>query len=267
MYEINIAFLIPHWNEGKGMSSTVGKLSHFLNEEHFRLNSSKSRRVKLKLIYLDDGSSPDNFDYLSALLSGYSKEESSLVRFVENKGYGITVHKGQMLAKESGYHWAVIIDSDLSMGLDDLRNMCDEILKVHENKAITYIKGSRFLSENGLVELLGGRRFATLSANRISTLLTHQIVTDPTTGYRSIRLSSTIFDTTFPVDNGFSSIVQELYIIVRHREGIAEVPYRIRMRDDSKRKSSFTFNYQTISRYLYWCLKVYFFKSIQTLKT
>ncbi len=266
MEELNIAFLIPHWNEGRGMSMTVDKLSHFLGQEHFRLNSPEGRRVHLKLIYLDDGSLQDNFDYLSELLLGYSKEESCLVRFIENKGYGTTVHKGQILAKESGYHWAVIIDSDLSMGLDELQIMCDEIIKVHENKTITYVKGSRFLSENGLIELVGKRRFATLLGNRISTLLTHHTVTDPTTGYRSIRLSSSIFDAKFPIDDGFSSIVQELYLVVRHGECITEVPYRIRMRDDSKRKSSFTFNYQTISSYLYWCFKIYFFKSIGVLK-
>jgi len=256
--EVKIAYLIPHWNEGEGMTKTVKTISQFIQLEDTRLNTGSHVRVKFTVFYLDDGSSNSNFNFLQNLISHDSGNISTkLVRYEINEGYGATVHKGQIVAKEAGYDWAIIIDSDLSMGLDDLRLMSNFLLEADTKGSIYYIKGSRFLNNNGIEQLVGPRRRATLIGNAISKLLARGRVSDPTTGFRSLKLTSEILKMDAKIDSGFSSIVQELFLVLSKGEGIAEVPYQIRVRDESLRKSSFTFDLKTISRYLYWCSRIY----------
>ena len=256
--EVKIAYLIPHWNEGEGMANTVKTISKFIEEENSRLNNGKIKRVSLTAFYLDDGSSHSNFNFLKEVIIGESNKISTeLIRYEKNEGYGATVHKGQIVAKKAGYDWAIIIDSDLSMGLEDLKLMSDFLLEVDKKGSIYYIKGSRFLNNNGIEQLVGSRRKATLIGNAISKILARGRISDPTTGFRSLKLTSEILKMDVKIDSGFSSIVQELYLVLSKNEGISEVPYQIRVRDESLRKSSFTFDLKTISRYLYWCSKIY----------
>jgi hypothetical protein len=105
-----------------------------------------------------------------------------------NLGYGATLQTGYKYALYKGYDVLVQIDAD---GQHDPSYIPDLLKPIHENRSDVAI-GSRFLGESNY-EMPFARRCGSIIFSRITTLLTGQKITDPTSGFRAIDRNALAF--------------------------------------------------------------------------
>ncbi|MBI5115852.1 glycosyltransferase family 2 protein [Candidatus Poribacteria bacterium] len=105
-----------------------------------------------------------------------------------NLGYGATLQTGYKYALHKDYDVLVQIDAD---GQHDPSYILRLIEPVCENRADVVI-GSRFLGE-GNYEMPFARRCGSIIFSKITTILTGQKVTDPTSGFRAISRKAFAF--------------------------------------------------------------------------
>jgi glycosyltransferase involved in cell wall biosynthesis len=140
-----------------------------------------------------------------------------------NSGYGAALQTGYKFAVRNGYQIVGQIDADGQHKAEYLVTMLNAL---EEQKADVII-GSRFLEHDGhyqpsLARALGIGLFA-----RLASLITHQKVSDPTSGFQLMRIDVARFFTSdvYPTDYPDADI-----LILLHRTGyrVFEVPVQMR---------------------------------------
>lgn len=152
--------IIPARNEAENIASVIREV--------------RSLPVPLDLLVVDDGSS----DATGALAE---QAGARVLTLPFNVGYGAAVQAGLLYALESRYEVCVLLDGD---GQHDPKYVPDLIAPIAEGDADLAI-GSRFLGRADYAIPIG-RRLGMSLFSRLTSLVTHQRITDPTSGFQAI---------------------------------------------------------------------------------
>ena len=190
----------------------------------------------LDVIVVDDGST----DRTAALAAA---EGAAVVRLPYNLGIGGAVQTGFKYALEHGYDVAVRLDGD---GQHDPQQI-PQLLAPLERGDADVVVGSRFAEGGGDYRPPFARRAGIRWFAQLVSLLTHQKLTDTTSGFQAVNARAIrLFAADYPHDY---PEVEAVVMVVRHKLRILEVPAS--MRDRETGASSIT-----TLRSLYYAIKV-----------
>jgi len=248
-----IAIVIPLHNEYQIVNKLSENIKSFLVEN---LNQN--------FIMVCDHCNDGTYEYLMNQFY-----ESDRVKIIDNNfepGYGSAVRSGLNLALSHNNSWAIVIDSDLSNPLVEALALAEFIYKNNNSEFnnCSIIKGNRFNhfgSSFKSAPLL--RVFLSVTANRISRILSFGVSKDPTNGFRAIRLSW--FSQQKFGEDKFPSIVEELYLAIKSGNNILDFPTKLDYRNALRIKTSFSFNFETISGYLKYLFKIFLLRIVSIL--
>jgi glycosyltransferase involved in cell wall biosynthesis len=140
-----------------------------------------------------------------------------------NSGYGAALQTGYKYAVRHRYEILAQIDADGQHQARFLREMLDALEETHSDVVV----GSRFLDRDGHYRPSVARKVGIALFGRIASTLTHQAVTDPTSGFQVMRLRVAEFfcSDVYPSDYPDADI-----LILLHRSGfrVREVPVQMR---------------------------------------
>ena len=240
-----IAIVVPLHNE----YSIVSELSK--NIKNFLANYPNQ-----KFIMVCDHCNDGTYEFLMSQFS-----DSGVVSVICNEfesGYGSAVRSGLYFALSQKCTWGIVIDSDLSNPLVEALSLSKFIIKNNNLELIncSIVKGNRFNhfgSSFKSAPIL--RVFLSVTANRISRVLSLGVSKDPTNGFRAIRLSW--FSQQKFNENKFPSITEELYLVIKSGGHIRDFPTKLDYRNALRLKTSFSFNFETIFGYLKYLFKIF----------
>ena len=188
------------------------------------------------VVVIDDGSS----DGTASLASAHG---AAVVILPFNLGIGGAVQTGFKYALERGYEVAVRLDGDGQHDPAELATLLAPILSGEAD----IVTGSRFALDDGAYRPPLRRRIGITWFARLVSLLTHQRVTDTTSGFQALnRRGIALFADDYPNDY---PEVEATVLVFKHRLRLVEVPVRMREREHGE--SSITF-----VRSVYYMLKV-----------
>jgi glycosyltransferase involved in cell wall biosynthesis len=168
------------------------------------------------VLVIDDGSTDATAD--EARRAG-----ASVLRLPMNSGYGVALQTGYKFGVRAGYAIIGQIDADGQHRAEYLT----EMLKALERDDADVIVGSRFLGGDGhyrpsLARIAGIGLFA-----RLTSLITHERVSDPTSGFQLMRgrVAQLFCSEVYPTDYPDADI-----LILLHRTGyrVREIPVQMR---------------------------------------
>lgn len=188
--------IIPAFNEEKQLASVIESVRKYSDAD---------------IVVIDDGSGD-----MTAEIA--RKAGAFVIRHPFNMGAGAALQTGYKYASENNYDYLLQIDGD---GQHHPRYITD-LFAIVENHKCDIVFGSRFLKGNqyklGFLKYTGIKIF-----RQIISIITGEIITDPTSGYRCMNRN--VFDQFtedfFPCDYPDANIV-----ILLHRMGfkISELP-------------------------------------------
>jgi hypothetical protein len=199
--------IVPAFNEAGSIAQTVGEIREYA--EGF------------DVLVIDDGST----DATAALAAAAG---ARVVSLPFNVGIGGAMQCGYLYARDNGYAVAVQVDGD---GQHDPRDIPRLLAALEADPQIEMVTGSRFLAGGGYrssrLRLVGIRVFAALMS-----LVTHQRVTDATSGFRmSARRAIELFARDYPPDY---PEVEAILLLHAHRLRMREVPVAMRPRTSGR---------------------------------
>ena len=198
-----ILVVIPAYNEEESLPGV--------------LNEVRGLGLDLDILVVDDGSRDRTSEIARA--AGVR-----VARLPFNQGYGAAVQTGMMAAYEDGYAICVLLDAD---GQHDLRFIPQLVAALADGKADLAL-GSRFLGTADYSIPLA-RRAGMSVFSRITSKITGQKITDPTSGFQAIGRGCLKF---FITDNYPADFPDADTLIRLHFAGfrIQEIPVVIRPR-------------------------------------
>ena len=148
---------------------------------------------------------------------------ATVIRLPLNSGYGTALQTGYKYAVRNGYAVIGQIDADGQHQARYLREMLDALDEQNADVVI----GSRFLGRDGHYRPSAARKVGIALFSRIASLVTRQRITDPTSGFQTMRVDVARFfcSDVYPNDYPDADI-----LILLHRSGFAvrEVPVQMR---------------------------------------
>jgi len=195
--------VIPAYNEASSITSVICE--------------ARSLYPNLDLIVVDDGSN----DLTSDLAESNG---ARVLRLPFNLGYGAAVQTGLIYAVEANYDACILIDGDGQMDPKDISALLSQVAYNHVDLAL----GSRFLGETEYAVPLT-RRIGISLFSKVTSFVTHQQITDPTSGFQVIgrRLMEFFVKDNYPADFPDADTIIRLYFAGFK---IKEVPVTIRRR-------------------------------------
>jgi glycosyltransferase involved in cell wall biosynthesis len=170
--------IVPAHNEAEAIVTTIAEIHRFAPE--------------FDVLVVDDGS-------IDATAELARATGASVLRLPFNLGIGGAMQSGYIYAIEHDYDIAVQVDGD---GQHDARHIQDLLDHLNDDPDLNMVTGSRFLDPQGrgyrssAVRRVGIRLFAWLSS-----LITRQRITDPTSGFRMTdRRGIELFARDYPSD-------------------------------------------------------------------
>jgi len=196
--------VIPAHNEAENIVSVI--------------EAVRRQDASLGILVVDDGSTDDTVEKAAAL-------RVEVVSLPFNLGYGGAVQTGMLFAFEKGYDVCVLTDGD---GQHDPKYIPDLLAPISEGRADLSL-GSRFLGKADY-SIPWARRSVMFLFSKITSYITGQNITDPTSGFQAIRrpLIKFFLNDNYPVDfpdadtlirlyfAGFR--IQEIPVVIRPRE-------------------------------------------------
>jgi len=168
------------------------------------------------VVVIDDGSADETA--AEARAAG-----ATVIRLPLNSGYGTALQTGYKYAVRNGYAVIGQIDADGQHQARYLREMLDALDEQNADVVI----GSRFLGRDGHYRPSAARKVGIALFSRIASLVTRQRITDPTSGFQTMRVDVARFfcSDVYPNDYPDADI-----LILLHRSGFAvrEVPVQMR---------------------------------------
>ena len=208
MPEPFLSIVIPAYNEGRRLGSTLAKIRAY----------AKSKPFAVELIVVDDGSTDRTADLLKE-----AQAQDTTIRVLRNdcnRGKGFSVRRGVL---ESRGEVVLFTDADLSAPIEET----DRLLEVFELQGADVALGSRALARN-LVGIhqpwfreFGGRLF-----NVVVRLITGLRIYDTQCGLKLFRRASTLRAFEIQRAEGFGFDPEVLFLIERLGGKIVEVPVR-----------------------------------------
>jgi glycosyltransferase involved in cell wall biosynthesis len=198
------------------------------------------------LIVVEDGSDDCTKQILQQLAESEPKLE--VVVHARNMGYGTALRTGVEHAVQTGYDYALFMDSDLT---NDPRDIPRFVAKM--KGGVDVIKASRYIRGGGMLGVPLHRVLISRLGNSIARLLFGIGVRDCTNGFRAVRLD--ILARMHLQENGFAVIVEELYQSKFLASTYAEVPTTLTNRRTEIRSTSFTYKPSIFLKYLKYGIK------------
>jgi glycosyltransferase involved in cell wall biosynthesis len=197
--------IVPAFNEAEAIAATVTEIRRWAPE--------------FDLLVVDDGST-------DATAKRAQAAGATVLRLPFNLGIGGAMQSGYLYASEHDYDIAVQVDGD---GQHDPRHIRDLLDRLNGDPGLNMVTGSRFLLPKGpgyrssAIRRVGIRVFA-----RLSSLITRQPVTDPTSGFRMTdRRGIELFARDYPHDY---PEVEAIVLMHAHRLRSCEVPVAMEAR-------------------------------------
>jgi len=203
MEQKKVLVMIPAYNEASMIRRLVKEI--------------KSFHPNYPILVINDGSTDDT----------RSEAEAAGARVVSlpcNLGIGGAVQTGFKIARAEDYDVAVRIDGDAQHDPVHMTHLLEPILK----NEIDLCTGSRFLGSNTGFKSTPIRRLGIRFFAKLLSLLTHEPLTDPTSGYFAVSKSLIrAFAESYPVDFPEPEAIQ---MAKRLGARIREVPVKMRKR-------------------------------------
>lgn len=235
----SLCVIIPMYNEERGVEVCVRRVCGALS----------ALPIQNKLIAVNDGSR----DRTGAILDRLAAETPNLqvVHHERNAGYGAALRTATRKAADAGFDYALFMDSDLTNDPEDIRRFLPMM-----ERGVDVIKASRFI-EGGRMEGVPWRRGVFSHAgNWLARTLFGLGIRDCTNGFRAVKVR--ILAQMNLRESGFPIIVEELYQAKTLAKTFSEVPVVLTSRTGDQRATSFSYNPQTLSKYLAFALKAFF---------
>lgn len=202
--------IIPAYNE-------QGALGNVIDRVRFHLPTSD-------IVVIDDGSRDSTADVARG-------KGVQVIRLPFNCGIGTAMQTGYIYAFRNGYDVAIQIDGDGQHDPSEVRHLLAPIFDGSADLVI----GSRFLSHDGY-KSSATRRIGIAWLASVISLLVHQRITDPTSGYRAAtRAAISAFAEDYPTDYPEPEVIVTLK---RSGRRVSEVP--VVMSDRKHGRSSIT---------------------------
>ncbi|MGH2833205.1 MAG: glycosyltransferase family 2 protein [Solirubrobacteraceae bacterium] len=191
--------IVPAYNEAEAIAPTIAEIKRHASD--------------FDVLVIDDGSTDATADRAQAA-------GARLLRLPFNLGIGGAMQSGYIYALEHGYEVAVQVDGD---GQHDPRHIPMLLERLTTDPDLNMVTGSRFLGRQGegfrssVTRRVGIRVFSTMVS-----LITHQRVTDPTSGFRMTdRRGIELFARDYPHDY---PEVEAIILLHSHRLRSCEIP-------------------------------------------
>ncbi len=201
---MHLSIIIPAYNEAGRIAQTLGEVNAYLERQSY----------DSEMLVVDDGSTDD-----TAALVRRDFPKVRLLSHTPNRGKGYAVRKG-MLAASGAYR--LFYDADGSTPISEVEKVwshfADGAAAVIGSRALP---GSKIATRQAWYRESMGRAF-----NRIVRILTLTRFADTQCGFKAF--SAACCDAVFPRQtiDGFSFDVEVLYICMRHKWQVKEVPIR-----------------------------------------
>lgn len=153
----NILVIIPAYNEENSIAQIVNDIHHFIPDTD--------------IVVIDDGST-------DSTVQNASNSGAIVLSHLFNMGYGIAVQTGYKFAARYGYEYILQLDADGQHKPEFLIDILNEL----KNDTAEVVIGSRFLNGNSYKPPLM-RKIGMLFFSKVTSFLTHQKITDPTSGF------------------------------------------------------------------------------------
>jgi len=201
--ELRRIAIVPAWNEAATVTGVIEELRAFDSG--------------LAVVVVDDGST-DHTAQAAAAAGAH------VLRLPFNLGIGGAVQTGFRYAYERGYELAVRVDGDGQHDPAQLGAVIAPVLRGEADIAV----GSRFLGAGDGYRSSRPRRLGIRILAAVVSRLTHQRVTDPTSGFQALnRKGIALFARDYPHDY---PEVEATVMVARHRLRSVEVPVTMRER-------------------------------------
>ena len=238
---LKLAVIVPVYNEEASILSNIQYIY--------------SKVIELKnctLIVVNDGST-DNTKTKLLILKKNLKSKFNYVNLQINSGYGRAIKAGYLKAKKINCTHVLFMDSDLTNSPDDIYLFYNALEKYD------YIKASRYESCGAMINVPFYRRVHSVIASYIVKLLIGKKYSDPTNGFRAIKVGLIPFELLLSDD--FSIIMEELTLVARNSNiRSLNIPVILTNRANEARESAFIYDVKTYCRYLKPCFKVFLFR-------
>jgi hypothetical protein len=198
--------IIPAFNEAAMLPALIQEIREKIPEFDY--------------IIINDGSTDDTE-------SVCDHNELNVIHLISNLGIGGAVQAGYKYARQRGYDIAVQLDGD---GQHDPASVRDLVVPIQNDQADLVI-GSRFIDRQGFQTTLL-RRAGIIWLNGVLRVITHQKITDSTSGLRAAnRQLIQQFAASYPHDYPEPETICE---VIRRRFRVIEVPVVMRERTAGK---------------------------------
>ena len=204
MAEPFLSIVVPAYNEGRRIRSTLEKLCHF----------KELKPYSIELIVVDDGSTDQTVETVSEFPA------IRLVRNDRNHGKGFTVRHGVLEARGE---LILFTDADLSTPIEEV----DKLISALQSSGADAAVGSRALKRE-LIGIhqpwfrdMGGRFF-----NLLVRVFTGLRLCDTQCGFKLFKRSSTRRAFEMMRVEGFGFDPELLFLIERQGGAVVEVPVR-----------------------------------------
>ena len=208
MPEVFLSVVIPAYNEGKRIGTSLDKIRNYLASKPFIA----------EVVVVDDGSTDETPGLLRASAAGWPKFR--ILTNARNRGKGFSVRRGVLEAKGA---FVLFTDADLSGPIEE----ADKLMAALESAAADAAVASRALNRS----LVGVRQpwlreYAGRFFNLLVRLLTGLKIRDTQCGLKLFRRNSTRHAFESQQVTGFGFDPELLFLIERRGGKVVEVPVR-----------------------------------------
>ena len=240
MENTKVIAVIPLYNESRIVPNLINKI-----KEWQKANPGLSANTFFYLF--DDGSTDSTENIVKNFV--FQSDKIGYVRNAKNSNYGGIINHSKDILREKSSDWVIVFDSDLTNPLSTIGHLFDEKLR-----NVDYVKFSRYLKRNSILGVKITRNLLSRTGNSISRVLTLNLVSDPTNGFRATRLE--FWGRLKTTQKDFSSLVEELSIAYELNLRIIEIPTVFDQNNALRQETSFRLAYDAIQNYIYWSIKI-----------
>ncbi len=202
---MNLAIIIPAYNEGKRIGSTLSGIISYIKNQDF----------SSRIIVINDGSVDDTIKAIAEYRN--CDVPIDIYTHTRNKGKGASVKRGIEMAQSD---YVLFSDADLSTPIEELGNMLEQIKRGYD-----IVIGSRATIGSDIVKKQSiGRQSMGKIFNRLVQFFVFKGIEDTQCGFKLFRTDVAKRIVSYQMIKGFAFDVELLYIAKKMGYLVLEVP-------------------------------------------